>query len=120
MANKRGSPRRPPAQKNLPFSVLSPGRIARAFAMDQEPAAIRDRYGRHPFGQSLLLARRLVEAGGAGGQGHKGAVQTWDNHSDIFGTLKNRLLPPLDRGVAALLDDLAASGLLEETLVVLL
>jgi uncharacterized protein (DUF1501 family) len=49
-----------------------------------------------------------------------GRAQTWDNHSAIFPTLKNRLLPPLDQGVAALLDDLAGRGLLDETLVLLL
>ena len=83
--------------------------------MDQEPAAVRDRYGRHPFGQSLLLARRLVEVGVPVVQANMGRAQTWDSHGDIFGTLKNRLLPPLDQGVAALLDggalDLVVAGL---------
>ncbi len=107
-------------QQRLAFSILASGRIARAFAMDREPAAVRDRYGRHAFGQSLLLARRLVEVGVPVVQANMGAAQTWDSHSDIFATLKRRLLPPLDQGVAALLDDLASSGLLEETLVVLM
>ena len=88
--------------------------------MDQEPAAVRDRYGRHPFGQSLLLARRLVEVGVPVVQANMGRVQNWDTHSDNFGKLRDRLLPPLDQAVAALLDDLGTSGLLEETLVVLL
>src|SRR5439155_9342658 len=56
-------PRRLTDQQQLAFSILASGRIARAFAMDQEPIAVRDRYGRHAFGQSLLLARRLVQAG---------------------------------------------------------
>jgi hypothetical protein len=107
-------------QQQLAFSILASGRIARAFALDQEPAAVRDRYGRHMFGQSLLLARRLVEAGVPVVQANMGRVQNWDSHSDIFRTLKNRLLPPLDQAAAALLDDLGSSGLLEETLVVLL
>jgi hypothetical protein len=107
-------------QQRLAFSILASGRIARAFAMDQEPVAVRDRYGRHPFGQSLLLARRLVQAGVPVVQANMGRAQTWDSHGDIFPNLRNRLLPPLDQGVAALLDDLHASGLLEETLVVLL
>jgi hypothetical protein len=115
-----GAARRLTDQQQLAFSILASGRIARAFAMDREPAAVRDRYGRHLFGQSLLLARRLVEAGVPVVQANMGRAQTWDNHGDIFGTLKNRLLPPLDRGVSALLDDLSASGLLDETLVVLL
>ncbi len=114
------SARRLSDQQQLAFSILASGRIARAFAMDQEPAAVRDRYGRHPFGQSLLLARRLIEVGVPVVQANMGRVQNWDSHSDIFRTLKNRLLPPLDQAVAALLDDLDSSGLLDETLVVLL
>lgn len=107
-------------QQELAFSILTSGKIARAFELDREPAAVRDRYGRHSFGQSLLLARRLVQAGVPVVQANMGRVQNWDNHSNIFPTLKNRLLPPLDQAVAALLDDLAATGLLDETLVLLL
>src|SRR5262249_9662048 len=76
--------------------------------------------GRHAFGQSLLLARRLIQAGVPVVQANMGRVQNWDNHSDIFRTLRNRLVPPLDRGVSALLDDLSATGLLDATMVVLL
>jgi Protein of unknown function (DUF1501) len=107
-------------QQNLAFSVLTSGRIARAFEMDRESPAIRDRYGRHTFGQSLLLARRLVQAGVTVVQANMGRVQNWDSHSDIFPTLKQRLLPPLDQAVAALLDDLEQTGLLDETLVLML
>ena len=67
----------------------------------QEPVAVRDRYGRHAFGQSLLLARRLVEAGVPVVQANMGRVQNWDTHGDNFGKLRDRLLPPLDQGVAA-------------------
>jgi uncharacterized protein (DUF1501 family) len=102
------------------YSVLTSGRIAGAFDIDREPAAVRDRYGRHAFGQSLLLARRLVQAGVPVVQANMGRVQNWDTHGDNFGALKNRLLPPLDRGVAALLDDLEATGLLDDTLVAVL
>ena len=107
-------------QQQAAFSVLASGRIARAFAMDQEPASVRDRYGRHPFGQSLLLARRLVQAGVPVVQANMGIVQNWDTHANNFGKLKNQLLPPLDQGVSALLDDLDASGLLDDTLVMML
>jgi uncharacterized protein (DUF1501 family) len=107
-------------QQQLAFSVLTSGKVARAFDIDREPAAVRDRYGRHPFGQSLLLARRLVEAGVPVIQANMGHVQNWDSHDNIFPTLKNRLLPPLDRGVTALLDDLEASGLLADTFVLML
>src|SRR5579871_5895509 len=94
--------------------------MAHAFEMQREPVIVRDRYGRHPFGQSLLLARRLIEAGVPVVQANMGRVQNWDNHGNIFPTLKNRLLPPLDQGVSALLDDLEATGLLDETLVLML
>ena len=107
-------------QQQLAFSILTSGKIARAFELDREPPAVRDRYGRHSFGQSLLLARRLVQAGVPLVQANMGRVQNWDSHSHIFATLKNRLLPPLDQAVAALLDDLEATGLIEETLVVML
>jgi hypothetical protein len=107
-------------QQQRAFSLLTSGKMARAFQIDREPDVVRERYGRHAFGQSLLLARRLIESGVPVVQANMGRVQNWDSHSDIFRTLKNRLVPPLDRGVSALLDDLAASGLLDETLVVLL
>jgi uncharacterized protein (DUF1501 family) len=86
--------------------------------MNREDPRMRDRYGRHSFGQSLLLARRLVQAGVPIVQVNMGRVQNWDTHTANFKSLKSRLLPPLDRGVAALLDDLKVQGLLEETLVI--
>ncbi len=115
-----GTTRRLSEQQQLALTVLTSGKIARAFEVDREPVAVRDRYGRHAFGQSLLLARRLVEAGVPVVQANMGRVQNWDTHSNNFPKLKDRLLPPLDQGVAALLDDLAATGLLDETLVMLL
>ncbi len=107
-------------QQERAFALLTSGKVARAFDLDQEPAPLRERYGRHAFGQSLLLARRLVQAGVRVVQANMGRVQNWDTHGDNFGRLKNQLLPPLDQGVAALLDDLEATGLLDETLVLLL
>ena len=92
--------------------------MAGAFRLDREPAEVRDRYGRNPFGQSLLLARRLVQAGVPIVQANMGIVQTWDTHVDNWGRLKTRLLPWLDRALAALIDDLDGDGLLDETLVV--
>jgi uncharacterized protein (DUF1501 family) len=79
---------------------------------------MRDRYGRHAFGQSLLLARRLVEAGVPVVQANMGTMNNWDTHGSNFTQLKDRLLPPFDRGVAALLSDLDERGLLDQTLVV--
>ena len=106
-------------QQELAYAMLTSGRVARAFEIDREPAVLRDRYGRHAFGQSMLLARRLVQHGVPVVQVNMGRVQNWDTHGANFTRLKNELLPPLDRGVAALLDDLQATGLLDETLVVL-
>ncbi len=70
------------------------------------------------MGQSLLLARRLVEAGVSIVQVNMGPVQYWDTHVDNFGRLKDQLLPPFDEGLSALVEDLHASGRLDETLVV--
>lgn len=107
-------------EQQLAFTMLTSSRIAQAFELQRESDAVRDRYGRHSFGQSLLLARRLRQVGVPVVQVNIGNVQNWDNHGNIFPTLKQRLLPPLDRGVSALLDDLADTGLLDETLVMLM
>jgi Protein of unknown function (DUF1501) len=100
------------------YSLLLSGKVARAFDLSHEDPRLRDRYGRHMYGQSLLMARRLVSAGVPIVQVNMGRVQTWDTHSANFKSLKDRLLPPTDQGVATLLDDLQAHGLLDETLVV--
>lgn len=101
------------------FQLLSAGgRFREAFEMDRESPEMRDRYGRHAFGQSLLLARRLVEAGIPIVQANMGTMNNWDTHGDNFGQLKKRLLPPFDQGFSALLSDLDERGLLKETFVV--
>ncbi len=105
-------------QRDRAYSLLLSGKVAKAFDLAREDPKTRDRYGRHPFGQSILLAKRLVEAGVPIVQANMGRVQNWDTHGSNFKRLKNDLLPPLDRGVSALLDDLQASGLLDETLVI--
>ncbi|MBC7856592.1 MAG: DUF1501 domain-containing protein [Pirellulaceae bacterium] len=107
-------------QQQAAFSLLTSARMSKAFELGQESAAARDRYGRSKFGQSLLLSRRLIEAGVPVVQATMGIVQTWDTHVDNWGRLKNSLLPQLDQGLAALMDDLAASGLLEQTLVIVM
>jgi uncharacterized protein (DUF1501 family) len=106
-------------QQEKAFSILTSGKVGQAFELDREPTSVRERYGRNSDGQSLLLARRLVEAGVSVVQANMGHVQSWDNHSNIFNTLKDRKLPPVDRGVSALLDDLHGRGLLEDTMVVM-
>lgn len=105
-------------QQELAFEMLSAGRVREAFRLDRVPAGVRDRYGMNQFGQSLLLARRLVGAGVPVVQANMGIVQSWDTHGDNWGRLKNRLLPWLDRGLAALVDDLDAEGRLDDTLIV--
>ncbi|MBM3983687.1 MAG: DUF1501 domain-containing protein [Planctomycetes bacterium] len=102
------------------FELLASGRIASAFRIDRESVKVRDNYGRNQFGQSLLLARRLVQAGVPVIQANMGIVQTWDTHVDNWGRLKNTLLPWLDRALAALVDDLEAQGLWDQTFVAVL
>jgi hypothetical protein len=105
-------------QLDRAYSLLLSGKVAKAFDLSREDPRLRDRYGRHMYGQSLLLARRLVSAGVPIVQVNMGRVQTWDTHAGNFKALKDRLLPPTDQGVSALLDDLQSRGLLEETMVV--
>ena len=107
-------------QQDVAFSLLTSARVAAAFRIDQEDEGSRNRYGRNKFGQSLLLARRLVEAGVPIVQATMGIVQTWDTHVDNWGRMKNSLLPQLDQGLAALMDDLSSSGLLQDTMVVVM
>ncbi len=90
-----------------------------AFDVHSADPRLQDRYGRNSFGWSLLLARQLVEAGVRLVQVNLGNNETWDTHQAAFPTLKNFLLPPMDRAVSALLDDLGERGLLDDTLVVM-
>jgi len=101
------------------FTMLTSGQVKRAFELEREDPRLRDRYGRHMFGQSLLLSRRLIQAGVPIVQANMGHMNNWDTHTDNCTQLRTRLLPPLDQGVSALLDDLEAHGLLAETLVVM-
>jgi Protein of unknown function (DUF1501) len=89
-----------------------------AFDVAKEPQKLRDSYGPLAFAQNCMLARRLVEAGVPLVTLFSFANRDWDTHGNNFNDLKNTLLPPTDRGVSALLKDLAARGLLDETLVV--
>ncbi|MBX7166673.1 MAG: DUF1501 domain-containing protein [Pirellulales bacterium] len=100
-------------------SLLADPQTRDAFDVVQADAAVLDRYGRNTFGWSLLMARRLVEAGVNLVQVNLGNNESWDTHQSAWPNLKNFLLPPTDRAVSALLDDLDASGLLDETLIVM-
>jgi uncharacterized protein (DUF1501 family) len=96
------------------LEILRSDKTRRAFDLDTEQAAVRERYGRTSFGQSVLAARRLIEAGarfvtvGLGG---------WDTHAGNFQTLRNALLPQVDQTLSALIEDLDTRGLLESTIV---
>ncbi|MBL8815138.1 MAG: DUF1501 domain-containing protein [Planctomyces sp.] len=107
-------------QQDVAFSLLTSARVANAFRIDTETDQTRSRYGRNKFGQSLLLSRRLAEAGVPIIQATMGIVQTWDTHVDNWGRLKNVLLPQLDQGLEALITDLSASGLLQDTMVIVM
>ena len=99
-------------------ALLQTGKAADAFDLSKEPATVRERYGRHSWGQSHLLARRMIEAGTRFVSTVNGPSITWDTHKDNFNILKNRLVPPMEQAYAALLDDLEERGLLDSTLVV--
>lgn len=105
------------------LNLIVSGRARNAFDLEQEPEKTRDRYGRNTFGQSCMLARRLVEAGTkvveviwpkvANSDNH-----SWDVHSGLSKRMKDQSAPMLDTGLSALIDDLDERGLLDETLVV--
>jgi hypothetical protein len=126
---------RPPEKSNSPgksdpldryyqraFGLIRSPRLRESLELHREAPSIRDRFGRHKLGQSLLLARRLVEAevpfvtvyDGV----HNGQDVNWDSHASVFDRLKNHLLPPADQSLAALIHDLDERGLLDSTLVV--
>jgi Protein of unknown function (DUF1501) len=104
------------------FDLLHSADVRRAFDLGRETPVVRDRYGRHTLGQSLLLARRLVEAGvrfiNVNDKVHNGQLANWDSHENNFGRLKNDLLPAADQAYSALIEDLRARGLLDSTLVI--
>jgi hypothetical protein len=111
------------------FSLLTGSKLKAAFNLDAEEPRVRERYGSHLFGSSVLIGRRLVEAGvrfvDVYWDGYSARVPTgldpyWDTHSNNFVQLKQVNLPYLDQTYAALLEDLERRGLLDETLVVMM
>ena len=101
------------------ISLLTDQQVRRAFDVTSASDAELDRYGRNSFGWSMLMARRLVEAGVNLVQVNLGNNEAWDTHGNAFPNLKDYLFPPTDRCLSALLDDLEASGRLSQTLIVM-
>ena len=101
------------------ISLLSAAEVRKAFDVTNADEKTQERYGKNSFGWSLLMAYRLVEAGVNLVQVNLGNNETWDMHGDIFPRLKNKLYPPTDRALCALMDDLISSGLLNSTLIVM-
>ena len=101
------------------LSLLTDSHVQRAFDVESADPRVLDRYGRNAFGWSLLMARQLIEAGVPLVQVNLGNNETWDTHENNFPLLRDCLLPPTDRGLSALIDDLDARGLLDETLIVM-
>jgi hypothetical protein len=104
------------------FDLLTSPVTQKAFELQREPAAVRDSYGRNIYGQSVLLARRLIEAGTrvACISWAPDANATWDTHDKNFVKLKGTLLPQLDAALSSLLNDLIERGMLRRTLVVVM
>lgn len=99
--------------KSQALEMVAGDRIRAAFDLNAEDARLRDRYGRHRYGQSALLARRLVEAGARCVNINTG---NWDHHDDVAKGLGEHL-PPLDIAIAALIEDLEARGMLDSVLI---
>jgi hypothetical protein len=100
------------------FELLSSRATRDAFNVGVEPRQVRESYGPSAFGQNCLLARRLVEAGVPMVTLYSFGNRDWDTHGNNFNELRNKLLPPTDRGLSALLEDLDQRGMLDDTLVI--
>ncbi|MBC8355151.1 MAG: DUF1501 domain-containing protein [Planctomycetes bacterium] len=101
------------------ISLLADPKVQHAFDVTNASDNAQDRYGRNSFGWSLLMARRLVDIGVNLVQVNLGNWNSWDTHGANFPKLKDFLLPPTDRALSALLDDLNESGQLDDTLIVM-
>lgn len=99
------------------YDLVRSPKAKTAFAIEQEPEPMRDKYGRTSLGQGCLLARRLVEAGVRFVTVSNGYYK-WDHHAKVFENLGDRYLPELDRALASLIEDLHSRGMLESTLVI--
>ena len=101
------------------ISLLTDPKVNQALDVTRADEKTQEAYGKNSFGWSLLMARRLLDAGVNMVQVNLGNDESWDTHGNAFPHLKDKLLPPTDRAVAALLDDLRESGQLDNTLIVM-
>jgi hypothetical protein len=118
-----GQPSKMGGYQERALQLISSDAVRKSFDIAQEKPAVRERYGRNLLGQSLLLARRLVEGGVNfvtvfDGE-RNGQDANWDSHETIF-PRHRQLIPPADQGFSALIEDLVARGLFESTLVVVM
>ncbi len=107
------------AQRQAAVSLMVDPQVQKALDIRKFDTKQLERYGQHSFGWSLLMARHLATAGVPLIQVNLGNNETWDTHGNAFPHLKDRLLPPMDQSVSALIEDLHSSGELEETLIVM-
>lgn len=119
MLDKSSSARRLDGQQQQALRLLGSPEVRAAFDLEAEPAEVRDRYGRNTHGQCVLLARRLAERGVPliTVNWHNDGKNFWDTHGDNFNRLKNELIPAADMALSALLEDLEARGMLEDTVI---
>jgi hypothetical protein len=115
ITSKRGEA--PQAHKDVYQKAvnLMTSKQMQAFKVEQEDAATREKYGNNGFGRGCLMARRLVEAGVPFVEVNLGG---WDLHAQVFNTLQNQRLPVLDKGIAALTEDLAQRGMIDDVVLV--
>jgi len=113
--------------REMALDMLLKPNVHEAFDLEKEPRALREKYGMHICGQSVLTARRLTEAGVpvatvycAAGDLNGSAGSHFDTHADNFNKLKNNMLPPFDQAASTLVEDLSERGRLDETLIVML
>lgn len=106
-------------QRQSAISLLASQQIRKALDVTRVDDKIQERYGRNSFGWTLLMTYRLVQAGVNLIQVNLGNNEGWDTHGDAFWRLRDKLFPPTDRALSALLDDLHSSGLLDSTLIVM-
>jgi hypothetical protein len=128
MDRQPGSPPKTPQRRSIEehygkaFALLRSEAVRHSLDIAKEASPLRDRYGRNTLGQSMLLARRLVESGvrfvNVNDRIYNGQDANWDSHQSVFPRHRDHLLPPADQGFSALIEDLDARGLLETTLVI--